>query len=54
MPIFFIEPDDHELRSSLADELGEDNNYHITHGFYGDFVGLRLADASRKSTLFLP
>lgn len=45
MPIFFIEPDDHELRRNLADELGEDNEYHLTHGFYGDFVDLRLADA---------
>jgi hypothetical protein len=42
---FFIEPDDHEIRSSLADELGEDNDYHITHGFYGDFVDIRLAEA---------
>jgi hypothetical protein len=42
---FFIEPDDREIRRNLADQLGEDNDYHITHGFYGDFVDIRLADA---------
>jgi hypothetical protein len=42
---FFIEPDDLELRKALADELGEDHAYHRAHGYYGDFVDLRLADA---------
>lgn len=42
---FFVEPDDSDLRSLLSDEFGEDNEYHIAHGFYADFVDLRLADA---------
>lgn len=41
---FFIEPDDKATRHALDAELGEDNEYHITHGFYGDFVDLRMAD----------
>jgi hypothetical protein len=42
---FFIEPDDFDVRQALAADLGEDNVYHLTHGYYGDFVDLRLADA---------
>jgi hypothetical protein len=42
---FFIEPDDASIRQRLDEHLGEDNDYHQTHGYYGDFVDLRLADA---------
>lgn len=45
---FFIEPDDPVVRNELEAELGENNNYHIAHGFYADFVDLRLADAFPK------
>lgn len=42
---FFIEPDDQATREALDAELGEDNLYHITHGYYGDFVDLRMAES---------
>jgi hypothetical protein len=42
---FFIEPDDFAVRDRLEEHLGEDNDYHLAHGYYGDFVDLRLADA---------
>ena len=42
---FFIEPDDPATRNALADEFGEDNRHHLAHGYYADFVDLRLADA---------
>jgi hypothetical protein len=42
---FFIEPDDFEIRTELEAQLGEDKDYHIAHGFYADFVDLRLAEA---------
>ncbi len=45
---FFIEPDDCAMRIQLVAELGEDKSYHITHGFYADFVDLRLAEAFPK------
>lgn len=41
---FFIEPDDKAVREALDTTLGEDNDYHTTHGFYGDFVDLRMAE----------
>ncbi len=41
---FFIEPDDKAVRETLDAALGEDNEYHTTHGFYGDFVDLRMAE----------
>jgi hypothetical protein len=41
---FFIEPDDHAVRAALDDAFGEDKEYHTTHGYYGDFVDLRMAD----------
>ena len=41
---FFIEPDDKAIREALDAELGEDNAYHATHGFFGDFVDLRMAE----------
>lgn len=41
---FFIEPDDKAVREALDAALGEDNEYHTTHGFYGDFVDLRMAE----------
>jgi len=41
---FFIEPDDKCVREALDAVLGEDNAYHVTHGFYGDFVDLRMAE----------
>jgi hypothetical protein len=40
---FFIDPDDHGLRRQLDLVLGEDKPYHNEHGFYGDFVDLRMA-----------
>jgi hypothetical protein len=42
---FFIDPDDAATRQRLDEQLGEDNDYHQTHGYYGDFVDLRLAEA---------
>jgi len=42
---FFIDPDDLAIRLQLEDILGEDREYHLAYGFYGDFVDLRLADA---------
>lgn len=42
---FFIEPDDFGIRNELEAELGEDMHYHIAHGFYADFVDIRLAEA---------
>jgi hypothetical protein len=41
---FFIEPDDKPTRDALYAELGEDNEYHIANGYYGDFVDLRMAE----------
>lgn len=41
---FFIEPDDYKVREALDAALGEDKEYHTHHGFYGDFVDLRMAD----------
>jgi hypothetical protein len=41
---FFIEPDDKATRDALDAKLGEDNEYHNTHGYYGDFVDLRMAE----------
>jgi hypothetical protein len=45
---FFIEPDDYATRMSLTGEFGEDNQHHLAHGYYADFVDLRLADAFPK------
>ncbi len=42
---FFIDPDDASVRHQLEESMGENNDYHQTHGYYGDFVDLRLADA---------
>lgn len=42
---FFLDPDDESFRASLLEKLGKERDYHLTHGFYGDFVDLRLADA---------
>jgi hypothetical protein len=42
---FFIDPDDASVRYQLEERMGENNDYHQTHGYYGDFVDLRLADA---------
>ena len=42
---FFLDPDDESCRANLLKEFGRERGYHITHGFYGDFVDLRLADA---------
>jgi hypothetical protein len=40
----FLEPDDKATREELDAKLGEDNEYHTTLGFYGDFVDLRMAE----------
>lgn len=42
---FFLDPDDATFRAALLDQLGRERDYHLTHGHYGDFVDLRLADA---------
>ena len=42
---FFLDPDDLESRTALLERLGRERDYHQTHGYYGDFVDLRLADA---------
>jgi hypothetical protein len=42
---FFLDPDDETCRTVLLDRLGKERDYHQTHGYYGDFVDLRLADA---------
>jgi hypothetical protein len=42
---FFLDPDDAVCRAALLDYLGKERDYHQTHGYYGDFVDLRLADA---------
>jgi len=41
---FFLDPDDEASRTALLAELGKEQSYHTTHGFYGDFVDLRMAD----------
>jgi len=41
---FFLDPDDVECRAGLLAFLGKEQEYHITHGFYGDFVDLRMAE----------
>lgn len=41
---FFLDPDDESLRSALLAELGKEQGYHNTHGYYGDFVDLRMAE----------
>ena len=45
---FFLDPDDGSFREALIAEFGREQSYHITHGFYADFVDLRLADAFPK------
>jgi hypothetical protein len=45
MRIFFLDPDDYASREALIAEFGREHAYHLTHGFYADFVDLRLADA---------
>jgi hypothetical protein len=42
---FFLDPDDDECRAILVSEFGREHDYHLAHGFYADFVDLRLADA---------
>ena len=42
---FFLDPDDTSFREKLSDELGQDRQFHLTHGHYGDFVDLRMAEA---------
>jgi len=42
---FFLDPDDEAVRAALLQQLGREQSYHQTHGYYGDFVDLRLADA---------
>jgi hypothetical protein len=41
---FFLDPDDVESRARLLAYLGKEQEYHRTHGFYGDFVDLRMAE----------
>ncbi len=42
---FFLDPDDAAFREQLSGELGQDRSFHRTHGHYGDFVDLRMAEA---------
>ena len=42
---FFLDPDDSSVRAELESVLGEDNEYHLLSGYYGDFIDLRMADA---------
>ena len=42
---FFIEPDDAALRETLEATFGEDNAFHRTTGYFGDFVDLRLSES---------
>lgn len=41
---FFLDPDDEAARAALLAELGKEQRYHNIHGFYGDFVDLRMAE----------
>ena len=41
---FFLDPDDEASRAALLAQLGKEQSYHSTHGFYGDFVDLRMAE----------
>ena len=41
---FFLDPDDEMSRAGLLAVLGKEQSYHATHGFYGDFVDLRMAE----------
>lgn len=41
---FFLDPDDADVRVALENACGEDEAFHISTGYYGDFVDLRLAD----------
>ena len=41
---FFLDPDDVASRTALLAELGKEQIYHTTHGYYGDFVDLRMAE----------
>lgn len=45
---FFLDPDDDSCRAILIAEFGREQDYHLAHGFYADFVDLRLADAFPK------
>lgn len=42
---FFLDPDDASCREKLSDALGRNRLFHLTHGHYGDFVDLRMAEA---------
>lgn len=48
MLISFLDPDDDSCRAILIAEFGREQDYHLAHGFYADFVDLRLADAFPK------
>lgn len=41
---FFLDPDNAEVRLALEQTCGEDEAFHVSTGYYGDFVDLRLAD----------
>ena len=43
-----MDPDDDGCRAALIAEFGREQDYHLAHGFYADFVDLRLADAFPK------
>ena len=42
---FLLDPDDAGSREKLSDAPGRNRPYHITHGYYGDFVDLRMSEA---------
>ena len=45
---FFLDPDDDACRAALLSAFGREQDYHLAHGYYADFVDLRLADAFPK------
>lgn len=42
---FFLDPDDEDCRRTVLAQFGREQGYHLAHGYYADFVDLRLADA---------
>ncbi|HYF36895.1 MAG TPA: hypothetical protein VD994_16480 [Prosthecobacter sp.] len=41
---FLIDPDDVEVRKRLSEQFGQNNEYHIKFGYYGDFVDQRISE----------
>lgn len=45
---FFLDPDDEDFRRRIHAIFGREQDYHLAHGYYADFVDLRLAEAFPK------